>query len=169
MMMRIAELLNQRLPVSVAGGLAAVAIFVALVFMLSTAGGGPAVSEQDAIAAAIAEVEADGIMTLDGRDTVAEVENGNWRITFPLAIVPQVLWGDLNCSGDVEGGDALDVLRNIGGLDDGGPDGCPDVGTIIDPAAICEDPICSTSPRGGEPIVIVDGTTGLVDNISYSQ
>lgn len=167
--MRIAELLNQKLPVSVAGGLAAVAIFVALVFMLSTAGGGPAVSEQDAIDAAVAEVEADGIMTLDGRDTVAEVENGNWRITFPLAIVPQVLWGDVNCSGDVEGGDVLDVLRDVGGLDALAPDGCPDVGTIIDPAAICEDPLCSTTPRGGEPIVIINGTTGVVDSISYTQ
>ena len=169
MITRIAELLNQKLPVSVAGGLAAVAVAVALVFVLSTAGGGPVVSEQDAIDAAIAEVEADGIMTLDGRDTVAEVENGNWRITFPLAVVPQVLWGDINCSGEVEGGDALDVLRNVGGLDDLAPDGCPDVGTIIDPAAICEDPICSNSPRGGEPIVIVNGTTGVVDGISYSQ
>lgn len=169
MMTRIAELLNQKLPVSVAGGLAAVAIFVALVFMLSTAAGGPAVSEQDAINAAIAEVEADGIMTLDGRVTVAEVENGNWHVYFPLAIVPQVLWGDINCSGDVEGGDALDVLRDIGGLDDGAPDGCPDVGTIIDPDAICEDPLCSTTPRGGEPHVLINGTDGSTEDIHYTQ
>ena len=169
MMMRIAELLNQKLPVSLAAGLAAAVVALALVFTLNTAGGGPAVTEQDAIDAAMAEVLADGIMTLDGRDTVTEVENGNWRVTFPLAIVPQVLWGDVNCSGMVEGGDALDVLRDVGGLDDDAPDGCPDVGTIINPDAICEDPLCSTSPRGGEPIVIVNGTTGAVDDISYSQ
>jgi len=169
MMMRIAELLNQRLPVSVAAGLAAVVVGLALVFTLSTAGGGPAISEQDAIDAAVAEVEADAFMTLDGRETVAEVENGNWHVYFPLAIVPQVLWGDVNCSGDVEGADALDVLRNVGGLDDNGLNGCPDVGTIINPDAICDDPLCSTTPRGGEPHVLVNGTNGSIEELSYTQ
>ena len=169
MMMRIAELLNKRLPVSVAAGLAAVAIFLALVFMLSTAGGGPVVSEQDAIDAAIAQVQTDGIMTLNGRDTVAEVENGNWHVYFPQSIVPQVLWGDVNCSGEVEAGDALGVLRNAGGLAGDQVGGCPDIGTLVNPDAICEDAICSNTPRGGEPHVVVNGTDGSVDDIYYTQ
>ena len=104
-----------------------------------------------------------------GRETVAEVENGNGHVYFPLAIVPQVLWGDVNCSGDVEGGDALDVLRNVGGLDDNGLNGCPDIGTIINPDAICDDPLCSTTPRGGEPHVLVNGADGSIEQLSYTQ
>ena len=169
MMTRFADLLTQRLPVSVAGGLALVAVSLALIFMWATAGGGPAISPEEAIQTAVAEVEADGVMSLDGRDTVAEQEGGNWHVFFPLAIVPQVIWGDVNCSGDVGAPDAIGVLRDAGGLDNEAVEGCPDVGTIIDPAAICEDASCSTTARGGEPHVIVNGSDASIEDLYYTQ
>jgi hypothetical protein len=169
MMTKLAHLMTRRMPLSWAAGLAAVAIVLTFAFMWATAGGGPAISESDAIDAAIAQVEADGVMTLDGRETVAEVEDGNWHVSFPLSIVPQVIWGDVDCNGAVEGPDALDVLRDAGGLDSDPIAGCPHVGTVIDPADICGDESCSTAPRGGEPHVIINGTDGSVEEVYYTQ
>ena len=43
-----------------------------------------AISSDDAIAIALKRVEADGAMTLEGRETVVEDEGSNWHVLFPL-------------------------------------------------------------------------------------
>lgn len=149
--------------------IAASALLIAFAVLWIGARGGLAITEEEAIQAAIDQVEADGVMTLEGRDTVAEVEDGNWHVYFPFSAVPPIIWGDIDCSGEADGGDALPVLKHGADLDDGQGDGCPPVGSAIDPASICEDVNCANIPRGGEPHVIVNGDDGLIEDVYYSQ
>jgi hypothetical protein len=147
---------------------AALMLGLAALLMWGTASGGPAISEEQAIAAAVDQVEADGVMTLDGRETVAEQENGDWHVYFPLSLLPQVLWGDIDCSDEAEPGDALELLAQLAEVAEG-EGGCPDVGSVVDPAAICVNPGCANITRGGEPHVIIDGDDGSVVDVYYTQ
>jgi hypothetical protein len=55
-----------------------------ITLMLTWAGcGSTGISREQAITIATQAVEADGVMSLDGRDTVAVEETDSWHIYFP--------------------------------------------------------------------------------------
>ena len=114
-----------------AGGLTLVlaGVVAGLLLMASDTRGGATISEGAAIAAAVAQVEADGIMELAGRDTVAEEENGNWHVFFPISIFDSVVFADADCSNATNSIDALSVLLKIANLPVNQAQGCPAIGS----------------------------------------
>jgi hypothetical protein len=150
-----------------------VALTVAIMSQTSSrAGGGVTIDSDQAIEAAVAAVEADGFMSLDGRITIAVVQGDDWLVSFPLDLNLSFIWGDVDCSGDISSVDALNVLRRVALLPVAAPEGCPEVGEEVDPEDLsnfCRDEVCSELVRGGEPNVIVDGADGSIIEIFYGQ
>ncbi len=89
---------------------AGIALVIGLVLLGLWLGGGQdvAISSDDAIAIALTRVEADGAMTLEGRETVVEDDGENWHVLFPL-LDPNVRGGEPHVFISKEDGSITDV------------------------------------------------------------
>lgn len=102
--------MNRRLltGIPIAAGIALV-IGLVLVGLFRDGDQDVAISSDDAIAIAVTRVEADGAMTLEGRETVVQDEGSNWHILFPLSD-PNVRGGEPHIVVSKEDGSIIDVF-----------------------------------------------------------
>lgn len=68
----------------------------------------PGITAEEAIEIAIQRVEADGVMSLDGRDTESEEEADSWHIYFPYTS-HEVLGGEPHVWVDKASGEVTDI------------------------------------------------------------
>jgi Tol biopolymer transport system component len=84
-----------------------------------------------------AAISADGrfvVFTSRASNLVPGDTNGTWDIFVATAMEPtamRLLWGDVNCSGDVEAVDALQILRHLVKLSVLQQEPCPDIGVTV--------------------------------------
>jgi len=84
-----------------------------------------------------AAISADGrfvVFTSEASNLVPGDTNGTWDIFVAAAVEPtamRLLWGDVNCSGDVEAVDALQILRHLVKLAVLQQEPCPDIGVTV--------------------------------------
>jgi Tol biopolymer transport system component len=84
-----------------------------------------------------AAISADGrfvVFTSEASNLVPGDTNGTWDIFVAAAVEPTAMtvqWGDVNCSGDVEAVDALQILRHLVRLPVLEQEPCPDIGVTV--------------------------------------
>ena len=84
-----------------------------------------------------AAISADGrfvVFTSKASNLVPGDTNGTWDVFVAAAVEPTAMtvqWGDVNCSGDVEAVDALQILRHLVRLPVLQQEPCPDMGVTV--------------------------------------
>jgi len=84
-----------------------------------------------------AAISADGrfvVFTSKASNLVPGDTNGTWDVFVAAAVEPTAMtvqWGDVNCSGDVEAVDALQILRHLVRLPVLQQEPCPDIGVTV--------------------------------------